>query len=89
MIKQSTKVSEYKLPVKIEPQKEGGYVAVCPNWSACFAQGETVDEAILEITAVAQSLIELYKEEGMKIPLKIANKKSIDSNLNIPVLVTV
>lgn len=69
MLKQTKKVSEYELPIKLQPQKEGGYVVVCPKWSDCYAQGDTVDEAVLEITAVAQSLIELYKEEGLKIPL--------------------
>ena len=41
-------------------------MVTCPTWSACYAQGETVDEAVLEITAVAQSMIEIYKEEGLK-----------------------
>lgn len=86
MLKQ--KVSQYELPLKIQPQKEGGYVVVCPIWSDCFAQGETVDEAVLEITAVAQSLIELYKEEGFKIPLKLASENRLENPLSVPVIVS-
>ena len=71
MLKRSEKVSQYELPIKIESQTGGGYLATCLIWKDCYAQGETIDEAILEITAVPQSLIELYKEEGLKIPLKI------------------
>ena len=66
MLKQTTKVLEYELPIKITSQKGGGFVVTCPTWSACYAQGETVEEAVLEATAVAQSLIEIYKEEGLK-----------------------
>lgn len=74
MMRKSTKVLQYELPISIKPQREGGVVATCPVWSDCYAQGETVDEAVLEITAVAQSLIELYKEEDLRIPLTLKNK---------------
>jgi predicted RNase H-like HicB family nuclease len=62
-------ILEYELPIKITSDKKCGYVATCPSWSDCYAQGETIDEAVLEITAVAQSLIELYEEENLKISL--------------------
>lgn len=88
MLRQIRRVSEYELPIKIEPQKEGGYVVTCPNWFDCFAQGDTIDEAVLEITAVAQSLIELYKEEGLKIPLKLQKEKAIANPFTVPVIVT-
>ena len=88
MLKRSEKVSKYELPLKIKPQKEGGYLATCSAWTDCYAQGQTIDEAVLEITAVAQSLIELYKEEGLKIPLKLQGEKSIASpNFVVPIIV--
>ncbi|MBI2021899.1 type II toxin-antitoxin system HicB family antitoxin [Candidatus Daviesbacteria bacterium] len=88
MIKRSKDVSEYELPIKLELQKDGGYVAISPVWSDCYAQGDTIDEAILEITAVAQSLIELYKEEGLEIPLKLQKKKESGNNsFSVPVFV--
>ncbi|MBI2019408.1 type II toxin-antitoxin system HicB family antitoxin [Candidatus Daviesbacteria bacterium] len=87
MLNQTQKVSEYELPIKIEPQKEGGYIVVCTQWSDCYAQGDTVDEAVLEITAVAQSLIELYKEEGLKIPLKKQKMRGVTNPLTVPIIV--
>lgn len=81
------KVFEYELPIEIDPQKEGGFVVRCPIWSDCYAQGDTVDEAILEITAVAQSLIELYKGEDLSIPLKIKNQKTLQNPPTVPVIV--
>lgn len=86
MLKRSEKVAQYDLPIKIEPQKGGGYLAFCPIWSDCYAQGDTIDEAVLEITSVAQSLIDLYKEEDLKIPLKVRNKVDVANLPSIPVI---
>ena len=85
MLKQ--KIFEYELPIKINSQKEKGYVATCPLWKDCYAQGDTVDEAVLEITAVAQSLVELYKEEGLQIPLKLQKEKGNANSFIVPVIV--
>lgn len=87
MLKQNTKVLEYELPIKIISQKEGGFVVTCPAWSACYAQGDTIDEAVLEITAVTQSLIEIYKEEDLKIPLKRQEEKRMEIPFNVPIIV--
>jgi predicted RNase H-like HicB family nuclease len=64
-------IQEFELPIAIQEDKEGGFIATCPLWKDCYAQGDSIEEAINEISYVASSLIELYKEEGMKIPLKI------------------
>lgn len=88
MIKTSQKVSEYELPIKITPHREGGFLVSSPIWAECYAQGDSIDEAILEITAVAQSLIELYKEEGIKIPLKLQNKTDLTTSRSVPIIVT-
>ena len=71
-------VFEYELPVKVEKDPSGGFVAKSPVWSDCYAQGDSIDEVTNEISSVAASLIELYNEEGLKIPLKkkVASKKT-------------
>ena len=88
MLKQSKKVLEYELPIKIEPQKSGGFVATSPFWQDCYAQGDTIDEAVLEITAVAQTLLELYKEEGLEIPLKTVKESKVTSPITVPIIVS-
>lgn len=80
------KVLEYQLPIKIEENKEGGFIAFSPVWSDCYAQGDSLDEAVNEVSAVAASLIELYKEESLKIPLK--KKISDKSTFSVPVLIS-
>lgn len=88
MLKGSKRVFEYELPIKIEPQKNGGFVATSPFWKDCYAQGDTIDEAVLEITAVAQTLLELYKEEGLEIPLKSVKESRITSPITVPIIVS-
>jgi len=63
-------------------------LAASTVWADCYAQGDSVDEAVLEATAVAQSLIELYKEEGLKIPLKITKEGITSSSITVPVIVS-
>lgn len=89
MVQTSQRVLEYELPLDIKRDTSGGYTAKCTVWTDCYAQGETVDEAVLEVTAVAQSLIELYIEEGMEIPLKRGKERIVsDQPFMIPVIVS-
>lgn len=77
--KKLIKIQEYELPITINPEKDGGFTAVCPVWKDCYAQGETIEEVINEISYVAISLIELYKEENMTIPLKAKKPEQKES----------
>lgn len=84
-------IQEYELPISIETEKEGGFTAICPAWDTCYAQGETIEEVINEISYVASSLIELYKEENIKIPLKLkktTHEKAQGFSLNFPLIVS-
>lgn len=84
-------IFEFELPIVIEKEKDNTFVAKCPDWQDCYAQGDTIEEAINEISYVASSLIELYKEEGLKIPLKLKNQsqRSITNlSFKFPLIVT-
>ncbi|MCJ7740952.1 type II toxin-antitoxin system HicB family antitoxin [Candidatus Microgenomates bacterium] len=59
-------VKEYELPVSVQKEADGGFVAKCPIWSDCYAQGDTLEEAVTELQYVASSLIELYEEEDIR-----------------------
>jgi len=84
-------LSEFELPVTIQADQTGGFVASSSVWSDCYAQGDTVEEALQEITAVASSLVELYDEENLPIPLnkKSQEKKSLGGfELRLPIIVS-
>ena len=89
MVKTSQRVLQYDLPLNITRDRSGGYTARCTVWPDCYAQGETVDEAVLEVTAVAQSLIELYTEENLPIPLRRGKDRAIFKQpFTVPVFVS-
>jgi len=90
-MKQNLTIQEYELPVTINRDTSGGFSASCNAWADCYAQGDSLEEVINEISYVAGSLIELYKEEGMSVPLKLKNtkKQSLPSfRLTFPLIVT-
>lgn len=92
MNKKRLDIQEYELPITIQEEKQGGFTAFCPSWKDCYAQGETIEEAISEISYVASSLIELYKEEELGIPLKlkkIEKNQGTSLNLNFPLIVSI
>ena len=83
-------IAEYELIINFH-EEDGIFIAQCSDWEDCYAQGNTLEDAISEITYVASSLIELYNEEGLKIPLKLKNttKKSITNiSLTFPLIVS-
>jgi len=89
--KKTLTILEYELPIIIQKDKSGGFVAKCVNWDQCYAQADTVEEVINEISYVASSLIELHKEEGLTIPLSLKNKKQespFSIKLTYPLIVT-
>lgn len=78
VFEKTTKVLEYELPIKVVPEK-GGFYAFCPLWKDCYVQGEAVDEVVQEIVGVASSLIEIYEEEDLEIPLKLSSEERVSS----------
>ncbi len=83
-------IQEYELPIIIHEEDEG-FIATCPAWEDCYAQADTIEEVLSEISAVAASLIELYKEENMPVPLQlksISKKAPGGFTLNFPLIVS-
>jgi len=61
-------MKNFTLIVTVEPQEEGGYLAVCENIKQCYAEGETYEEAIENLKDVAQICLELdAQREGVSL----------------------
>jgi len=54
--------------VLLEPDKDGGYVVVCPSLPRCYSQGNTVEEALANIREVIKLCLEDLQEHGEPIP---------------------
>lgn len=87
-IQKRVEVLEYKLPVTITPLEEGGYLARCEKLQGCMAEGETMEQALSFITDVARNIIDIRREEGMNIPLRVIEKADLKSKveLSIPLI---
>jgi antitoxin HicB len=54
--------------VVLEPDPEGGYVAVIPAFPGCYSQGETAEEALSNAREAILLTIEDMRERGDPIP---------------------
>ena len=59
-----------KLKVILEPSDEGGFTVYVPSLPGCISEGDTVEEALLNIRAA----IDLYLEED---PLVLPEKAQV------------
>lgn len=85
IVKKTTKIQEYQLPLTITRQEEGGFLARCEQLPGCMAEGETVSEALANIVDVAANLIDLYTEKEIPIKLKLVKQSSIKSPLQLDI----
>jgi len=59
----------YKYAIEIfYSEEDQGYISVAPELPGCSAFGDTVEEALKEITVAIDLWIETARKEGRKIP---------------------
>ncbi len=54
--------------VLIYPGEDGFWVAECPSLPGCISQGETKEEAIVNIREAIQVYIEAMEEDHQRVP---------------------
>jgi len=54
--------------VVLEPDVDGGYVAIIPAFPGCYSQGDTVEEALANAREAIALTIEDMKASGEQIP---------------------
>ncbi|MBI2886632.1 MAG: type II toxin-antitoxin system HicB family antitoxin [Chloroflexi bacterium] len=60
----------------VEPG-EDGWLAYMPAMPACYAPGETPDEALRELKIVVEMILEEYEEEGKPRPSPLPGGEGI------------
>jgi len=58
----------YNLTVVVEKDEDGVFLALCPALQGCYADGETLEEALKMIEPVIKMHIESRLENGESIP---------------------
>lgn len=63
------KTTTYKFPVIIEKDRDGFFVADCPDIVGCHAQGRTLEESITNIRDAIKLNLKILKAEKQEIPI--------------------
>jgi predicted RNase H-like HicB family nuclease len=55
--------------VILEPQEEGGYTVTVPSLPGCISEGDTCDEALVNIRDAIELYLESLQADGLPIPI--------------------
>lgn len=81
-------MSEYLIPISIEPLKEGGYLATSSVLPALIAQGRTIAETLEIAEDVARKIIESHLEHNDPLPQELTSAKTprakFDTKIPVP-----
>ena len=59
---------QYKIPLVLTPQAEGGYTVTSPLLPELVTEGDTVGEALANVRDALAAVIELYEDMGRGLP---------------------
>ncbi len=76
MTEEVVEITRHKLPLTVKPVEEGGYLVTCPDVPGLLTDGETLEEALANMSDAVQTLIEMMQAKG--IPLPPVLQKAID-----------
>jgi predicted RNase H-like HicB family nuclease len=54
--------------VILEPQEEGGYTVTVPSLPGCISEGDTYDEALVNIRDAINLYLDSLQADGLPIP---------------------
>jgi len=57
-----------KFKVVLEPQEEGGYTVYVPSLPGCVSQGETTEEAMINIKEAIEVYLDSLKARSIPMP---------------------
>ena len=58
----------YKIPLLLAPQPEGGYTVTSPLLPELVTEGDTVEEALANVKDALAAVLEAYDELGRQLP---------------------
>ena len=78
----------YKLPLVLDPQPEGGFTVTCPILPELITEGETIEEALDNVSDALAAVIEAYEDLRKPMPA-VPQYASTNAPLWIETAVTV
>lgn len=58
----------YKIPLVLEPQPEGGFTVTSPLFPELVTEGDTIDEALANVKDALAAVVETYQDLGRPLP---------------------
>ena len=62
----------YRIPLVFSPQPEGGFTVTSPALPELVTEGDTIEEAYLEVRDALAAVVELYADQGRPLPSGIS-----------------
>lgn len=59
---------QYKIPLVLAPQPEGGYTVTSPLIPELVTEGDTVEEALENVKDALVAVVEVYEDLGRSLP---------------------
>ena len=59
---------QYKIPLLLEPQPEGGYTVTSPLLPELVTEGDTVEEVLENVKDALAAVVETYQDLGKALP---------------------
>ena len=69
---------DYKIPLVLTPQAEGGYTVTSPLLPELLTEGDSISEALANVNDAFAAVIELYQDQERPLPqaARISNASS-------------
>ncbi len=64
---------EYKIPLTLAPQPEGGYTVTSPLLPELLTEGESAEEALEHVKDALAAVVEIYQDLGRPLPSNCHN----------------
>lgn len=61
----------YKVPLLLSPQAEGGFTVTSPLLPELVTEGDTVEEALANVSDALAAVVEAYEDLGRTLPANI------------------
>ncbi len=68
---------DYKVPLLLTPQTEGGYTVTSPLLPELVTEGDSIAEALENVKDALAAVIEIYQDQGRPLP---QNTQILDAN---------
>ena len=59
---------DYKVPLLLTPQAEGGYTVTSPLLPELVTEGDSIAEALENVKDALAAVIEIYQDQGRPLP---------------------